>query len=200
MSIDIGIYTSLLSSKLKQEVLFRLLINNVPLSAVDIERKLDDVDISQISTVLKKLEMLKLIRCVNPNNMRNRFFELTSDGQEMIDTIIDQVLRQSLISTFENMGYEVKTKSLMFSQPVDMILSKKNETIYVDVKSEVIKERHINQLNEYTKDSTDRRIIISPKKVNEDIKELAHNKKVEIWDGKKLDELQGKILYPKIKK
>lgn len=193
-------YISLINSKIKQEMLLRFLLNDVPLSGVDIKRKLVEINISQVSFTLKELEKDNLILCVNPQNKRNRFYRITQEGKETMDLINEQILQVALEKNFKNMGYQVKKKTSILGFRPDIVLSRNDTSIVVEVKRSSISRADILQVFRYKRVlSADRAIIVTIFDIDEKAKELAIKYDVEVWDGKRLDKLQGRILYPKKK-
>jgi len=198
MEIDSEKYISLISSKIKQEVLLRFRLTTVPLSAVDIKRKLVDIDISQVSFILRELHGNDLIRCVNPKNKRNRFFEITQDGEKMMNLINERIFQVAIEKHFKNMGYQLEKQPNILGLTPDMVFSKNDESIVVEVNKGPISEKSVHQVLRYKKElSADKAFIVTVSNADKKIMELASSKDVELWDGKVLDKLQGRILYPK---
>ena len=116
----------------------------------------------------------------------------------MMDLINEQILQVALEKNFKNMGFQVETKTSILGFRPDMILSRKGESIVVDVKRSSISREDILQVHGCQSElSADRAIIVTIFDIDEKAKESAIKYGVEVWDGKKLDKLQGRILYPK---
>lgn len=191
MKFDLNKYYWLSRGKTRLEVLFRFILNyNIPLSAVDISRKIG-TDISQSSFILRKLEERGLIKWVNQENKRNKFSIITDDGKEIIKLVLDQTFEDSLEKIFQDMKYRVEREPRELGFIADMILYKNDKKTLVEVKISRLTEKTIDQVHDMKKRvSAADAIIVTVWAVDKKIKELAERKNIEIWDGKKLDKFK----------
>ena len=197
---DLADYYWLSRGKLRSEILLRFLINNKPLSSIDLKRRLGEIEMSTITFTLRELSGDKkighgLIKCVTPNVHKDRYYTITEKGKDGIELLLEERFIESLGNIFEEMGYIVNKqldKKLLFIP--DMILQDNGKSILVEVKKSV-NENSISQVLEYMKKfkDIDIAIIVTLDNVDEKIRELADDKNIKIWDSRDLDKLK-KIL------
>lgn len=196
--------------KTRQEVLFRCFLNhNSSVSSTDISERLK-IEVSQSIYILKDLEKKKLIELVNPNRKRNKRYQITSMGRQVMSFILHSLFFSSVESFFKSLGYKRIEDGLLFVKiPTmykdflfvnkDIIIVRAVDMVSFD-KELVSHFSHVLEHNNNRDIDIERGVIITYNPVKQSVINEARKKNIDIWDNKKIDRFNGRFLFPRKQK
>ena len=189
------------SGKIRLEVLLRLYMSEIPLSAQDIFNKVDDISMSSASHILTKLEDKKekfnLVKRVDSGGNRNRFFEITRRGRMIVEMIPESTFNRSFTKLFIEMGFKVSNEVILNGKGLiyDMIATDGKSRILIEIRKMGFSNQTINRIKDtINNNSIQKAIIITLMRVDENTKKRLREQNIEVWDSRELDKLGRLIL------